>query len=299
MGKNLNVSKNLASGPGERITTTILKRRKKIETLHADKVRKGREHEKAVGQRKKLRKMIFRNARDFVNNFKRREDQKKEISRRQKVQGQVPLKVPATTEGAMAFAIRVKGDDIPETCKRMLAKWRLTKMYDGVFITINQETLQSLHLLRDYVKWGYPTPEQIRFLIRTRGYTRNESGMRVPIGGNQVVEDKLGDHNILCIEDIEHAIATHSPVYQQVVDFLAPFKLEPPGKDQAEAARRKRARHTDAGEGTFASFMLTCMPDLPQTKAPEPVAKSKAATPAEGQPKKKCRRGKKKAATPA
>eukprot|EP01060_Flectonema_neradi_P010684 TRINITY_DN17775_c0_g3_i1.p1 TRINITY_DN17775_c0_g3~~TRINITY_DN17775_c0_g3_i1.p1 ORF type:complete len:283 (+),score=57.21 TRINITY_DN17775_c0_g3_i1:47-895(+) len=267
--KNLNVPKHIASGPGERITQTVLKRRKKIEQVHADKVRHGQEHQKHAGERKKLRMQVFKNARDFVNNFKRRENQKKTIARRQKHQIRESPKVPKDSEGSTTFVIRVKGDDIPVTCKRMLQMWRLEKMYEGVFVTLNKETLAALNILRDYVKWGYPTPDQIRTLIRTRGYTTNASGMRLPISGNQMVEEHLGSCGILCLEDIEHVVQNHTPEFEKVASFLAPFRLEPPDKDDSEAARRTRERKTDAGEHSFASYLLSTMPINPKAAAPK------------------------------
>eukprot|EP01064_Diplonema_japonicum_P029157 TRINITY_DN4642_c0_g2_i1.p1 TRINITY_DN4642_c0_g2~~TRINITY_DN4642_c0_g2_i1.p1 ORF type:complete len:292 (+),score=82.64 TRINITY_DN4642_c0_g2_i1:54-929(+) len=274
-----NVPLHIGSGPGERIEQTVLKRRKKIETVHADKVRRGLAQQKAAGEHKKLRKQVFRNARDYINNFKRREHNKKEMSRRQKVHIKQPVVLPSEFKGMMALAIRVKGDDIPETCRRMLSKWKLNKMYEGAFLSLSESNLQALHLLKDYVKWGYPTPDQIKVLIRTRGYTLNDSGMRIPISGNALVEQKLGDQNILCLEDMEHAIANHTEEFDACVHFLAPFRFEPPEKDETELERRTRERNTNVGEKSFASFLLNNMPEVPQkapnTTAAETISKKK------------------------
>ena len=160
--------------------------------------------------------------------------------------------------------------------KRLLKRWRLNKMYEGAFITVNKESLQTLHLLKDFVKWGYPTPEQVGVLLRTRAYTTNEDGMRIPIIGNAVIEEKLGAANILCIEDMEHAIANHTEQFQTVVDFLAPFHLDPPTGDDSEQLRRTREKRTTAGEGTFATYLLHAMPDLPAPAQPQHSRKRKA-----------------------
>ena len=151
----------------------------------------------------------------------------------------------------------------------MLQLWRLEKMYEGVFLSLNKETLASLNILRDYVKWGYPTTEQVRTLVRTRGYTTNESGMRLPISGNQMVEKYLGSSGVLCLEDVEHVIQHHTPEFEKVAAFLAPFRLEPPDKDETEAARRIREKKTNAGEDSFASYLLSTMPVNPNTAAPK------------------------------
>eukprot|EP01061_Rhynchopus_euleeides_P034107 TRINITY_DN57810_c0_g1_i1.p1 TRINITY_DN57810_c0_g1~~TRINITY_DN57810_c0_g1_i1.p1 ORF type:complete len:309 (+),score=141.46 TRINITY_DN57810_c0_g1_i1:43-969(+) len=278
MGRNANVPKHIASGPGERIETTVLKRRKKIERVHADKVRKGLDQQRAAGKKRELRKQVFRNARDFINNFKRREANKKDLARRHRQQVRTPMVVPKTYEGSLAFVIRVKGDDIPEVSRRLLKMWRLHKMYEGVFLTVNEASLKQLHMLKDYVKWGYPTPEQVGVLLRTRGYTTNDSGMRIPLGGNMVIEKQLGAQGILCLEDMEHAISNHTEQFQAVVDFLAPFRLEPPEKDDAVVTRRKRERNTTAGDNTFASYLLTVMPELPSAKK---TTGKKRAAPAE------------------
>ena len=148
-------------------------------------------------------------------------------------------------------------------------------MYEGIFLTVNEQSLQQLHMLKDYVKWGYPTKEQVDVLLRTRGYTVNESNVRIPLGGNLVIESKLGEHNILCIEDMEHAISNHTDQFQAVVDFLAPFRLEPPAKDESEMLRRTRERNTTAGSDTFASYLLNALPELP---APKRAGKKRTAT---------------------
>eukprot|EP00755_Sulcionema_specki_P008520 Sspe_Gene.5956::Locus_1990_Transcript_2_2_Confidence_0.667_Length_996::g.5956::m.5956/K02937/RP-L7e, RPL7; large subunit ribosomal protein L7e len=275
--RNLNVPKYIGAGEGERVEQTVLKRRKRIEEVHAEKVRRGQMSK--PNSKKNLRKKLHRNARDFVNNFKRREANKKELSMRQKEVERNPIPLPESAKGSIALVIRTKGDDVPVVCRKMLGKMRLKKMHDALFVDITPETLKVLNLLRDYVKWGYPSNAQIGQLLRTRGYVQNDSGQRVPLSGNTLIEEKLGEHDILCIEDIEHALINLTPSYKKVLEFLSPFRLDPPEKDESELLRRKRLRNTEMGEGTFAAYLLHCMPDLPEkvdAKEVEKISRKRA-----------------------
>ncbi len=59
-----------------------------------------------------------------------------------------------------------------------------------------------------------------------------------------MVEEALGKHNIICVEDLIHEIMTVGPAFKQANNFLWPFKLNSPrgGID------KKRVHYVEGGQ---------------------------------------------------
>ena len=72
-----------------------------------------------------------------------------------------------------------------------------------------------------------PNLKSIRELVYKRGYGKVDK-QRVPLSDNRVIEQTLGKHDILCVEDLVHEIATAGPNFKQANNFLWPFKLNSP-----------------------------------------------------------------------
>eukprot|EP01065_Artemidia_motanka_P001731 TRINITY_DN10802_c1_g1_i1.p1 TRINITY_DN10802_c1_g1~~TRINITY_DN10802_c1_g1_i1.p1 ORF type:complete len:351 (+),score=107.33 TRINITY_DN10802_c1_g1_i1:50-1054(+) len=264
-----NVPKYIGKEPGERIETTVLKRRKRIEAVHADKVRKAQNNVKkksAAQQRRELRKQVFRNARDFVNNYKRRVGETRLVARRQRTVERKSELTEALTKAhdrSIVFVIRAKGDDIPLVTKRMLEQWDLRRLHEGRLLSLTPDTLRDLNVLRDFVRWGYPSAAHIGHLLRTRAYLYNDSGMRVPLSGNTQIEERLGGSGILCIEDMEYAINERTDQLQVCLDMLCPFRFDPPRADLTEKDRGIRDRNSSIGTASFSAYLVTAMPEIP------------------------------------
>jgi large subunit ribosomal protein L7e len=60
-----------------------------------------------------------------------------------------------------------------------------------------------------------PNLKSIRELIYKRGYGKVNK-QRIPLSTNSIIEDNLGKHDILCVEDLVHEIATAGPHFKQV-----------------------------------------------------------------------------------
>ena len=86
--------------------------------------------------------------------------------------------------------------------------------------------------------------KSVRELIYKRGYGKVNK-QRIPLSNNAVIEETLGKHDILSIEDLVHEIFTAGPNFKQVClslfrrgiscladmqasNFLWPFKLSNP-----------------------------------------------------------------------
>jgi large subunit ribosomal protein L7e len=60
-----------------------------------------------------------------------------------------------------------------------------------------------------------PNLKTVRELIYKRGYGKVNK-QRVPLSSNAIIEESLGKHDILSIEDLVHEIVTVGPNFKQV-----------------------------------------------------------------------------------
>jgi large subunit ribosomal protein L7e len=111
--------------------------------------------------------------------------------------------------------------------KKALQLLRLRQIHNGVFLKINEATLNMLRIVEPYITWGYPNLEQTRNIIYKRGFGK-VNGQRIPITSNSVIEEVLKKHDIICMEDLIHEIYTVGPNFKQANNFLWPFKLNTP-----------------------------------------------------------------------
>ena len=70
------------------------------------------------------------------------------------------------------------------------------------FMRASAETLQQLLLVQNYVAWGSPTKKILEEVIRKRGYLKGKDSKRMPISDNVLIEELLGEHGCICIEDV-------------------------------------------------------------------------------------------------
>lgn len=94
-----------------------------------------------------------------------------------------------------------------------------------------------LRLVEPYIAWGYPNLKSVRELIYKRGYAK-VNHQRIPITDNQVIENVLGEQNIICVEDLIHEIFTVGENFKKANNFLWPFKLSCP-----TGGMRKKTNH--------------------------------------------------------
>jgi large subunit ribosomal protein L7e len=76
-----------------------------------------------------------------------------------------------------------------------------------------------------YITWG--TPNLKSELIYKPGFAKLDA-RRIPITSNDIIEQKLGKYNIICVEDLVHEILTVGPNFKYASNFLWPFKLNTP-----------------------------------------------------------------------
>jgi 60S ribosomal protein uL30 len=141
--------------------------------------------------------------------------------------------------------------------RKILQLLRLLHINSGVFVQLNEASLRLLRIVEPYVVWGYPNAKTVHDLVYKRGYGRVLKS-RVPLNDNKVVETALGEHDVLCVDDIVHqvrrppseCVRTHAqivtcgPKFREVSNFLWPFKLDTP----SGGWRNKHAHFVEGGD---------------------------------------------------
>merc|ERR1712046_562039 len=134
--------------------------------------------------------------------------------------------VPA--EPKLLLVVRIRGvcDMHPKT-RKIMQLLRLRQINNAVFLKANKAILNMLRRVEPYIAYGYPNLKTVKELIYKRGFGKVNKN-RIPIADNAVVETVLGEHDIICVEDLIHEIYTVGPHFKEASNFLWPMKLSAP-----------------------------------------------------------------------
>ncbi|KAK6120466.1 hypothetical protein DH2020_045803 [Rehmannia glutinosa] len=161
-----------------------------------------------------------------------------------KSRGKRRRRAPVTSQSKLLFIIRIGGkNDMHPKTREILYSLRLRKIFIGVFVKANKGVMDILQKVEPYVTYGYPNVKSVKDLIYKKGVVKIGK-QRVPLTDNNVVEQELGQHNIICIEDIVNEIASVGQHFKAVTNFLCPFMLNNPEK----ALHGKKRRFEDGGD---------------------------------------------------
>jgi len=203
------------------VPETLLKKRKSKEKAIAEKLAAAKERKEA---QKKKREVIFKRAEQYVKEYRDAEREKIRLSRQAKKDGS--FYIPAETK--LVFVIRIKGiNKIAPKPRKILQLLRLIQINNGVFVRITKATAEMLRVVEPWVAYGQPNLKSVRELIYKRGYGKIDK-QRIPLTNNSLIEEVLGKHGIISIEDLIHEIYTVGPNFKQASNFLWPFKLSSP-----------------------------------------------------------------------
>jgi len=206
---------------GTPVPETLLKRRRTT----AQRVAGETKHRATQIKRNKAqRKVIFKRAEQYVKEYRNTERSLVQLRRQAKQGGNFFLE----PEAKLAFVIRIRGiNGLHPKPRKILQLLRLRQINNGVFVRLNAATKQMLQLVDPYITYGFPNVKTVRELIYKRGYAKI-NGQRVSITDNHQIEQVLGKHGIICIEDLVHEIFTVGPKFKVASKFLWTFKLNPP-----------------------------------------------------------------------
>merc|ERR1712051_1024496 len=199
----------------------ILKRRKRQAENRAVRAKAAIAEKQS---RRKKRVEIFKRAEKYVKEYTTKERDEIRLARDAKKEGN--YYVPS--EPKFAFVIRIRGiNQVAPKVKKVLQLFRLRQINNGVFIKLNQATINMLRICEPYITWGTPNIKSIKEMIYKRGFIKVD-GKRTPITSNALVEETLGRHGIICVEDMIHEIATVGPNFKYVAKWWGPGKVNTP-----------------------------------------------------------------------
>jgi len=203
------------------VPETLLKNRK-FRATQRERARLAVARSKAINDARKTE--IYKRAEKYVAEYKDKENKEKKLRVDAKKAGN--YYVP--DEPRLAFVVRIRGiNKIHPRPRKVLQLLRLRQINNGVFVKLNKATIQMLRIVDPYIAWGYPTLKTVRNLVYKRGYAKI-NGQRIAITDNAIIEEKLGQNNIICTEDLVHEIYTVGKNFKQATNFLWPFKLSNP-----------------------------------------------------------------------
>ncbi|KAG6392939.1 hypothetical protein SASPL_147168 [Salvia splendens] len=218
------------------IPEVVLKKRKTNEQWAVR--RKLQQEERA--KRQKTGNFIIKKPEQFIREYRDKELDLVQMKSR----GKRIRSASVTPESNLLFVIRIRGktDMHPKTRKIPYAL-KLRKIRTGVFVKASAGIMEMLEKVEPYVTYGYPNVKSVKDLIYKKGVVR-VGKERIPLTDNNIVEQELGKHSIICIEDIVNEIVVVGPHFKSVTSFLCPFVLNNPEK----VLQGKKKRFEDGGD---------------------------------------------------
>ncbi|XP_065853265.1 large ribosomal subunit protein uL30x [Euphorbia lathyris] len=186
------------------------------------------------------RKLIFNRAKKYAKEYDQQQKELMQLKREAKLKG--GFYVPP--EAKLLFIIRIRGINAmdPKT-RKILQLMRLRQIFNGVFLKVNKATVNMLQRVEPYVTYGYPNLKSVRELIYKRGYGK-VTQQRIALTDNSIIEQVLGKHEIVCLEDLIHEIMTVGPHFKEANNFLWPFQLKAP----LGGLKKKRNHYVEGGD---------------------------------------------------
>ncbi|XP_022153699.1 60S ribosomal protein L7-4-like [Momordica charantia] len=216
--------------------SVLKKERRNEEWASASK----QEQEAAKKKRADTRKLIYNRAKLYSKEYEEQEKELIRLKREAKLKGGFYV----DPEAKLLFIIRIRGINAMHPKTRMILQLlRLRQIFNGVFLKVNKATLNMLHRVEPYVTYGYPNLKSVRELIYKRGYGKLNK-QRTALTDNSIVEQALGKHGILSVEDLIHEIMTVGPHFKEANNFLWPFKLKAP----LGGLKKKRNHYVEGGD---------------------------------------------------
>ncbi|XP_054618665.1 60S ribosomal protein L7-like 1 [Dunckerocampus dactyliophorus] len=196
----------------------LLKKRKAYQAIKATQAKLALQEKRKVCKGKPIK---FKRLEDFLkDSHRKRRDENRLWRLRHKAPDPLP---PAKHKLAFAVRIReIKG--VSSKVMKVIQMLRLRKIFSGTFVKICKTSLNMLKIVEPYVAWGYPNLKSVRELILKRGQTK-VGKKAVPLTDNTFIEQHMGKHGIICLEDLIHEIYSVGRAFRESNNFLMPFRL--------------------------------------------------------------------------
>lgn len=219
------------------VPESVLKKKKREEEWA---LAKKQELEAAKKKKAETRKLIFNRTKQYAKEYDEEQKELIRLKREAKLKGGFYV----NPEAKLLFIIRIRGiNAVDPKTKKILQLLRLRQIFNGVFLKVNKATLNMLHRVEPYVTYGYPNLKSVKELIYKRGYGKLNK-QRIALTDNSIIEQALGQHGIICMEDLIHEILTVGPHFKEANNFLWPFKLKAP----LGGLKKKRNHYVEGGD---------------------------------------------------
>ncbi|KAH6797489.1 Ribosomal protein L30/L7 family protein [Perilla frutescens var. hirtella] len=219
------------------VPESVLKKQKRAEEWSLAKTK---ELEEAKKKSVETRKLICQKARQYSKEYA---DQEKELIRLKR-EARLKGGFYVDPEAKLLFIVRIRGiNAMHPTTKKILQLLRLRQIFNGVFLKVNKATVNMLHRVEPYVTYGYPNLKSVRELIYKRGFGKVNK-QRIALTDNSIIEQVLGKHGIICMEDLIHEILSVGPHFKEANNFLWPFQLKAP----LGGLQKKRNHYVEGGD---------------------------------------------------
>lgn len=203
------------------VPESVLKKRRNVELI---KAKRDEAYAETSKRNNKKKGDLIKRAESYVAEYTKLENDK--IRLRRQAKSTKSYYVPE--EPKLAFVIRIRGiNGVSPQVKKIMHLLRLRQIHNGVFIKLNSATIKMLRLVEPYITYGYPNLKSVKELIYKRGYGKVKK-QRVALSENSVVEEVLGDHDLICVEDLVHEIFSVGSHFKEASNFLWPMKLTAP-----------------------------------------------------------------------
>jgi len=203
------------------VPESVLKRRK---TVSEQKARRAASEAFRSTKHKTTRKTVFKNAEKYVREYRQKENAVIRSKRQAKNSGGFYV----SDEPKVAFVVRIRGiNRVAPKTRKILQLLRLRQVHNGVFVKLNKATGNMLRLVEPYITYGTPSLKSVRELLYKRGHGKVDK-QRIALTDNKIIENVLGKHGLICMEDLIHEIYTVGPHFKEANNFLWPFKLSSP-----------------------------------------------------------------------
>ncbi|KAH9589068.1 hypothetical protein LSM04_001403 [Trypanosoma melophagium] len=174
----------------------------------------------------------------------------------------------------VVLVVRAKGRQIPTEVAAAFRRLGLQKLYAARLVCLDDpnrpnnnnnnnnknrysnSTEVLVRQLAPFAIVGRPPAAQLEALLRTRGCLWNaETRTRRIISGNLMLEQTLGQYNVLCVEDLCDAIVKGSAHLQEILQHIAPFDFHPPRQLFMERHRSVHQKLEVVNRDSFAAYL--------------------------------------------
>lgn len=239
--------------PGEqlKVAETVLRRRDRNLKAAADRAKKVLA-QKAKSAKRTHAKIDVKSAPKLLQNRRRAHQEKNRLktlskkmalSAKQVEKGisRVGMIKKCVTKGRkVLLCIRNAREGGTQEVKVTLKRLRLTGRNRGVFVLNNEEMMKDLKVVEPFVFWGPPTLETVTDLLYKKAHTTlDENKEPVPLQDNRVVEEELGQHGLLCVEDLVDCVYHAKDSFTHVSKLLLPMQFA----DARQEGLHKEIRH--------------------------------------------------------